>query len=470
MIEDNLSGRVPPSDLDAENVVLGACVLDPECIDKIRAILKPEQFYSSANQRIFESICALVDTGKPVDIVSLLGHLRNSGNIDKIGGAKALTDLLDNVAASSHPETHAETVSQKASVRALVNVCRSLAIEGHGDIGNVSEWLSSADNRVYNATRTKEFEQNSVTIGEATMKEMANLRERSQNPAVVPGITTGFASLDRQIGGWKRGCKYTIAARPGQGKSSLMLNHALGAAKAGHGVVIVSIEMPREQLVLRSLAQLAHVNGKDLDRAQLGSAQWKDLTNAAETLTQLPIIIVDAGSQNPATVRAAVREGQRLLQRKFGENMTVDLVAIDYVQIMSGSDSKAKHQNRENEISEISGANRLLAKLYNCAVLELSQLNREVEKRPDKRPVMSDLRESGSLEQDSFGIIMLFRDDAYKSPEAIPDGDAELLIRKIRQGGSCGTIRVKFDGPTTNFFDSEESYREFDDVGIHNGF
>ncbi len=463
-------GRVPASDLGAENVVLGACVMNPECLDSVRAILKPDQFYSSANQRIFETICHLSDIGKPIDIVTVIGQLRNTGNLEKIGGAKNLTELLDNIEATAHPETHAQTVADKAAQRLLGRVCYELWAESFEHHENVTSWQQDADNRIYNATRNKQTVQDAVTIGDATVAEMSNLRERSQNPEVVPGITTGFISLDKRIGGWKRGCKYTIAARPGQGKTSLLLNHAIGAGKAGHGVVVVSIEMPREQLVMRALAQLAHVNGQDLDKAQLSAAQWKDLTNAAETLTQLPIVIVDSGSQNPASVRAAVREGQRLLRRKFGDQITVDLVAIDYVQIMSGSDSKAKHQNRENEISEISGANRLLAKLFNCAVLELSQLNREVEKRPDKRPVMSDLRESGSLEQDSFGIIMLYRDDYYKPPEAIPDGDAELLIRKIRQGGSCGMIRIKFDGPTTNFFDSEDSYREFDDIGIHNGF
>lgn len=463
-------GLVPANDLQAESVTLAACVLDPECIDTVRSIVTAESFYASANSRIFDAICWLVDTGKPVDVVTLAGRLRDKGDLQVIGGASALAELLDNVSATAHPEIHAKTVAEKHATRRLQRVCQTLAAEAYGDVGSVSEWLLDADNRIYNATRTKEFEQNAITIGDATVLEMASLRERSQNPEVVPGITTGFYSLDNHIGGWKRGCKYTIAARPGQGKTSLLLNHAIGAAKAGHGVVVVSIEMPREQLVMRALAQLAHVNGKDLDCARLSSAQWKDLTNAAETLTQLPIVIVDSGSQNPASVRAAVREGQRLLRRKFGDKITVDLVAIDYVQIMSGSESKSKHQNRENEISEISGANRLLAKLFNCAVLELSQLNREVEKRPDKRPVMSDLRESGSLEQDSFGIIMLYRDDAYKPPEAIPDGDAELLIRKIRQGGSCGMIRIKFDGPTTNFFDSEDSYREFDDVGVHNGF
>lgn len=463
-------GRVPPSDLEAESVVLGACILNPECIDSVRAILKPDQFYASSNNHIFEAICYLHDKGKPVDSVTVAGRLRDIDKLSAIGGAKVFSELLDYIPATANPETHAQRVADKASIRLLVKVLREIEASAHDGVENVLEWLLDADNKVYNATRTKQFEQNAITIGDATVEEMKNIQQRSKNPEEVPGITTGFRSLDKKIGGWKRGCKYTIAARPGQGKTSLLLNHSLAAAKCGHGVVIVSIEMPREQLVLRALAQLAHVNGKDLDQGRLSSAQWKDLTNAAETLTQLPIVIVDSGSQNPASVRAAVREGQRLLRKKFGDSITIDLIAIDYVQIMSGSEGGNRNRSRDTELSEISSSNRLLAKLFNCAVLELSQLNREVEKRPEKRPVMSDLRESGSLEQDSFGIIMLYRDDCYKPPEAIQDGDAELLIRKIRQGGSCGIVRVKFDGPTTNFFEDDSVYSEFDDIGVAHGF
>lgn len=460
------NGKVPPNDLDAESVILADCILNPVDIDKVRAILKPEDFYASGNQAIFEAICELIDTGKPVDIMTLSAKLRDTGKMQKIGGTPALVGLLDNVSATVNVETHAQRVAEKASVRFLIRVLQEKAAEAYGDVGDVSKYLSDVDNAVYNATRNKQFESTAITIGEATRVEIDNIRERSQTPDKLPGITTGFRGLDKQFGGWKRGCKYTIAARPGQGKTSLLLNHAIGAAQAGHGVIIISIEMPREQLVLRAIAQIANVDGKKLETADLTTAQWKDITMAAEKISRLPIIIVDAGSQNPATVRAAVREGRRLLKRKCGEEFEVDLIAIDYVQIMSGS-GKAGH-SRENEVSEVSGANRQLAKDNNAAVLELSQLSRKVEERPDKRPIMSDLRESGAIEQDSFGIIMLYRDDYYKSPEQIPDGEAELLVRKIRQGGSCGLVRVKFDGPTTNFFEDSDPYEEFSDIGTGN--
>ncbi len=794
-----ISGKVPPNDIDAEQVVLADLLLNSEDVDKVRAILKPEDFYASGNMIIYEAICALSDSGKPVDIVTLAGYLRDQGQLSKVGGSAALAGLLDNVAATVNVETHAQRVADKASIRRAVGVLHELWVKGYEDGQNASEYLLEADNAVYNVTRNKQFEQNAITIGEAVAAEMVNLRERSQNSDKLPGITTGFKGLDKQIGGWKRGCKYTIAARPGLGKclgrgtlvvkfngdvvpvetikdgdllmgpdskprlvrgttsgfgplykiipvkgdpwicnwchvlslkntdtgkitdipldewfkkserfrtrnkqfavgvefntkdpdflispymlgvwlgdgtklkhggkfqittmdsevsdavfelgkkvglttkisfdsarkskawyvnavgkknnpnvlidelrrlfpnfnlsipkdyllasrksrlellaglidtdghliggcyeiaqkdndisrdlmflarslgykvthrikyvngdpynrmfisgdlsqipvrvsrrkaesrkqikdvlntgisvesigdgeyfgfeldgdgrfllgdftvthnTALLMNHAIAASQAGHGVVVISLEMPREQLVLRAIAQLAHVDGKKLETADLTTAQWRDITNAADSLSRLPIIIVDAGAQNPASVRAAVREGERLLKRKLGEDLTVDLVAIDYIQIMTGTEKKG--QSRENEVSEISGGNRLLAKLFNCAVLELSQLNRGVEQRPDKRPIMSDLRESGAIEQDSFGIIMVYRDDYYKNPEQIPDGEAELLVRKIRQGGSCGVVRVKFDGPTTNFFEDADPYEEFSDIGTHN--
>lgn len=460
MSEDS---KVPANDLAAESVILADCVLHNDDIDKVRAIIKPDDFYATANQRIFEAICEIYDSGKPVDIVTLAGNLRNSGKLSQVGGAKALADLLDNESATAHVETHARTVASCALIRRVQRVCQTLVAEAYGGIENVSEWLLEADAKVYSATRNKLLEQSLFTIGEATEEELKNLKERSDSKNTLSGITTGFRDLDRQIGGWKRGCKYTIAARPGMGKTSLLLNHALAAAKAGHGVVVVSLEMPREQLVLRALAQLAHVDGKALDTGKLSGAQWKDILEAAEVLKSLPIVIEDSGTHNPASLRNCVREGFRKLQKKFGDQIDLALVAIDYVQIMNGTEKKG--QTRENEVAEISNGNRLLAKTLNCAVLELSQLNRNVEQRPDKRPIMADLRESGAIEQDSFGIIMVYRDDVYKQPGAQPDNEAELIVKKIRQGGSCGIVRVKFDGPTTNFFDADTVATEFEDIG-----
>lgn len=459
--------KVPANDLAAESVILADCIFHNDDIDKVRTVLKAEDFYATANQRIFEAMCDIYDSGKPVDIVTLAGHLRSSGKLSQVGGSKALADLLDNESATAHVETHAKTVAEKALVRRVQRTCQTLAAEAYGGIESVTEWLLAADAKIYTATRNKLLEQSLFTIGEATEEELKNLKERSESKNTLAGITTGFRDLDRQIGGWKRGCKYTIAARPAVGKTSLLLNHAIAAAKAGHGVVVVSLEMPREQLVLRALAQLANVDGKLLDTGRLSGAQWKDILEAAEVLKNLPIVIEDSGSQNPASLRSCVREGFRKLQKIFGDKITLDLVAIDYVQIMNGTDKKG--QTRENEVAEISNGNRMLAKAEDCAVLELSQLNRKVEERPDKRPIMSDLRESGSLEQDSFGIIMVYRDDVYKSPDAIPDGTAELIVKKIRQGGSCGVVHVKFDGPTTNFFDTDSLTAEFDDIG-QNGY
>lgn len=452
-------GMVPPSDLDAEAVVLSACMLDPAVIDIVRPVLNPKHFYADANRRIFEAILALSDIGNPVDPVSIARWLSDRGHIQKIGGRAYLAQLIDATPATANVENHANSIVNKASIRETIRVCQTIVTEGYGDVGSVSEWLTSAEARVYDVTRTREINNTTIVLGDAALTEFRDMQDRAKHPDTVPGITTGLRGLDAKIGGWRRGAKYTIAARPGQGKSAFMLNAAVSAAEAGHGVVVVSIEMPREQLVQRIIAQIAHVRGEDMDRPHtLTSAQWRDIAAAIERIGKLPIVVVDAGVQSAATVRAAVREGARLLKRKWGEQCEVALVAIDYVQIMTGTG----RGTRENEVSEISASNRALAKQENCAVLELSQLNRKVEERPDKRPVMADLRESGALEQDSFCILMLYRDDYYKPPEAIPDGLAEILIRKVRQYGSCGTVRVKFDGPTTNFFDDSEP-GEFED-------
>jgi replicative DNA helicase len=460
-------GLVPPSDLDAEAVALAVCLLYPEEIDKVSSIVKPSDFYADSNGRIFEAILELEKQNKRADIVSVAGYLRDRGTLLKVGGTPYLAQLVDATPATARVEEHAKTIAEKAALRNLIKVCSSIATESYGDVGNFSEWLLASESKVYEATRQANSVESVVTIGDAVRTEIVNMTERKNSTDTVPGITTGFYSLDRKIGGWRKGAKYTIAARPGIGKSSFMLDCCVSAAEAGHGVVIVSIEMPREQLVQRVLSQLSGVKGEDMDRPQtLTAAQWKDIAAAAERIGVLPIVIVDSGTQNPSKLRGAVREGRRLLKRKCGDNVEVDLVAIDYIQIMHGEQGGT----RENEVSQISGANRALAKQENCAVLELSQLNRKVEERPDKRPIMADLRESGAIEQDSFGILMLYRDDYYKGPEAIPDNKAEILIRKIRQYGSCGVVHVEFDAARTHFLEVPGIAQEFDDMPVDNGY
>ena len=462
------TGLVPPNDLDAESTVLSACMLDSDAFNKVQSFLKPEHFYATGNQYIYQAICDLNAIGKPTDAVAVAGQLRETGHLQKSGGTPYLASLCDSTPAMRNIETHARTVVEKHARRLLITTCQQIATEGYSDKQTLSDYLLDAESKVFDVTRLRgDNTSKAVTLGDATIHEFESMRERAKNPEVLPGITTGFPSLDRKIGGWRRGAKYTLAARPGQGKSALLLNFAVAAAESGHGVIVLSLEMPREQLVQRIIAQMSNVRGEDMDRPhRLTSAQWRDITAAVERMTKLPIVVVDSSSQTAASIRAAVREGKRLLKRKINESIEIGLVAIDYIQIMTGEGKGT----RENEVAAMSGANRALAKDENCAVLELSQLNRGVENREDKRPGMADLRESGSLEQDSFGIIMLYRDDYYKPTEAIPDGFAELLIRKIRQYGSTGVIKVKFDGPTTNFYEDPDLIQEIqDDFLVDNG-
>ncbi len=462
-------GLVPPNDLDAEATVLSACMFYDDAFDKVSRILKPEHFYASANQRIFETMCELNKIGKPLDAVSVAGHLRERGNLQKAGGAKAIADLCDSIPATVNVETHARTVAEKAVKRSCIKLCQTLATEGYQNNQSLSEWLLEVEARIFEVTRLREDAASLVLLADAAKTEFESMRERAANPDVLPGITTGFNALDKKIGGWRRGAKYTIAGRPGSGKSSLMLDHAIAAAEAGYGVVIVSLEMPREQLVQRIIAQMSRVAGTDLDRPHLlTSAQWKDVTAAITRINGLPIAVRDSATAKSADIRAAVREGTRILKSRFGDKIDVALVAIDYIQIME-ADGKG---TRENEVSALSSANRKLAKDENCAVLELAQLNRSVEARQDKRPLLSDLRESGGIENDSFGVIMVYRDDYYKPAEAIPDGEAELLVRKIRQYGSTGVVKVRFDGKTTHFFNDDTlngNVNEFDDFPVDNG-
>ena len=463
----NDKGLVPPNDMDAEAAVLSACLLDPESFDKVSSIIGPEDFYADGNGLIYKAIGDLNASGKAIDIVTVANELRNNGNMAKIGGTPYLAQLSDATPAVAHVEEHARSIAEKASIRRLQSVCAKVRVEGFSDVGNVVEWLNIKEAELYEATRGKNKNSNLVTIHEAVEKEFLSMTERRQNPDMAGGITTGFRSLDKKIGGWRKGSLYTIAARPGLGKTSFLLNCCLAAAMAGHGVVIVSIEMPCQQLVQRLISQLAGIRGEDLDKPdKLTSAQWRDAREAADVIAKLPIVVVDSASQKATTIRAAVREGRRKLKEDYGQDVEVDIVAIDYIQIMEAE----KKGTRVEEVSAMSTSNMNLAKSENAAVIQLSQLNRLVEQRPDKRPILSDLKEAGTIEENSFGVIMLYRDDYYKPADAIPDNEAEILVRKIRQYGSVGVAKVKFDGPTTNFYEDKDLTSEFDDFHVDNGY
>jgi replicative DNA helicase len=431
----------------------------------VQVLLQPKHFYADANRRIYQAIQELATDGKPIDIVSVAGVLRDHNKLQAVGGSPYLAQLSDATPAVSNILTHAQTIVDKWSVRQITSACQTIAIEGYGDIGEVANWKQSVDQRVYAVTRQHELDDQFSVLGKAAADEVKQIQERRKNKGIViSGITTGLPTLDARIGGLKRGNKYAIGARPSAGKTGLLLNMLIAAARAGHGVVCLSLEMPRDQLALRALAQEANIDGHKLGMGRVTDSQWKDLVGACVELEKLPIIICDASMQTISTLRSAVRDGKRRLREKFGEQLELGVVGIDYMQLMRVAPGVLI--NGDGELTAISQATMQLAKDENCVVLECAQLNREVEKEKDKRPSSHHFRGSGSLEQDAFGIFMIYREDMYRKEGEDKDNRAEILVRKVRNGGAVGTVHVKFKPQTATFYETSQNpdYGQLGDI------
>lgn len=458
-------GRVPASDLDCEAAVLSACLLSQDAYDRVQAILQAKHFYADANRRIYEVIAELNGTGRPVDIVTVASVLRDRDRLQQIGGSPYLAQLSDATPAVAHIEHHAQVIVDKWAVRQVVHVCQTTATEGYGDIGTVPDWLNEVDARIYAVTRRESIDRNVMLLGVAVAEETERIRERKNNKGVtITGITTGIPTLDARIGGMQRGCKYVLAARAGMGKTSAGLGFALAAARKGHGVVFCSLEMPRDQLALRALSQEANIDGSRLGRGKISDDQFKDLVDACVELGKIPLVIFDQSKQTVSSVRSCIREGRRILQERFGPDITVDEVVIDFLQIMDAGENATFNEDRD--LGMITLGTAQIAKDENCVVLELSQLNRDLEKRPrdERRPKLPDLRGSGKIEENTFSVIFLYRDDEYKKEGEDKDNTAEFIVAKLRQGGAKGIVRVKFKPETTTFYEASRN-PDYDQLG-----
>jgi replicative DNA helicase len=462
---DAPAGRVPASDLDAEAAVLSACLLDQSAYDKVQVLLQARHFYADANRRVYMAMQDLATKGSPIDVVSVAGVLRDHEKLQAVGGTPYLAQLSDATPAVANVLTHAQTIIDKWSIRQITFACQTIAIEGFGDIGEVANWKQSVDQRIYAVTRQHELDDQFSVLGQAAADEVRQVGERRKNKGiVVSGITTGLPTLDARIGGMKRGNKYVIGARPSAGKTGMLLNMLLAAARAGHGVVCVSLEMPRDQLALRALAQEANIDGHKLGMGRINDAQWKDLVGASVELEKLPIIIVDASMQTISTLRSSVRDARRRLKEKFGDHIEIGVVGIDYLQLMRVAPDVLI--NGDGELTAISQATMQLAKDEHCVVIECAQLNRDVEKEKDKRPYSHHFRGSGSIEQDAFGIFMIYREDMYRKEGEDKDNRAEILVRKIRNGGATGTVHCKFKPATATFYETSQNpdYEQLGDM------
>jgi replicative DNA helicase len=465
-----VGGRVPPHDLDAEAAVLSAVMLDGFALDRVLEFLKPEHFYSEAHRRIFEATVDLRSAGKPVDVVQVGTWLKDRGRIAQVGGMGYLTEVLNAAPAVANVAAYGRTIREKSRIRQLIATCQRVSAEGYLDYGEAQAFIDSAEQSVYEIARTPESSSVEKLL-DVMKKAFKQLQDAASRGDRITGMATGFTQYDAKTAGLHEGDLTIIAARPGMGKTSFVLNIAANVAQPrgrelvsdpsqkweepGNGVVIFSLEMPREQLANRMICSEGRVDVGKVRQGFLSQSDWSKLTQAAAYLGGLPIWIDDSPSLSILELRAKIRRLQAEYDRPAtsGENgkgaRKIGLVVVDYLQLMRGRDNV---NSREQEISEISRGLKGLAKELHVSVIALSQLNRAVETRTEKnkRPLLSDLRESGAIEQDADNICFIYRDDYYNKEASTEPNIAELIIAKQRNGPT-GIVKCRFDHAYTRF-------------------
>jgi replicative DNA helicase len=443
-IEDNLR-KVPPQNLEAESSVLGGILLENDAINVVLELLRPEDFYRESHRKIFRAMILLSDRGEPADVITLSECLKGHNELDAVGGTAYLVSLADFVPTAANIAYYARIVREKAVLRSLITCATDIATRGYEEQGNVDEFLDSAEKVIFDISE-KKIKASFVSVGEMikdTLKTVEKLYERKE---MVTGVPTGYEDLDKLTAGLQRADLIIVAGRPGMGKTAFALNIAANAAFNGTGAAIFSLEMAKEQLVLRMLCSEARVNSSKVRSGYLREGDFPLLAKAAGKLHDAPIYIDDTPAISVLELRAKARRLLRDSSKKVG------LIVVDYLQLMRGM---ANANNREQEISEISRSLKALAKELNVPVIALSQLNRKVEDRTGRKPQMSDLRESGAIEQDADVIMFIYREELYDKNNDNIKGKAEVIVEKQRNGPT-GIVNLTFLGEFTRF----ENYTE----------
>jgi replicative DNA helicase len=452
-IEESLR-KLPPQSLEAEEALLGGILLDNTAIDRVLELVAPDDFYREAHRKIMRAMIELSQRGEPVDLITLTDALKAHGELQGVGGAAYLTELADKVPTAANTGHYARLVRQKAVMRSLIQAATEIATQGYESNVDVDQFLDTAEHKIFEISERKVrpsfFRIRDIMVD--SMKAIEQLYERKE---LVTGVPTGFVDFDRLTAGLQPSDLIVVAGRPSMGKTAFALNVAEYAAlHAQVGVAVFSLEMSKEQLVLRMLCSQARV---DQSRVRSGFAAERDfpkLALAASHLADSPIFIDDTPALSVLELRAKTRRLKRDRDAKLG------LVIVDYLQLMRGHDT----DSREQEISGISRSLKALAKEIDVPVIALSQLNRQVEARADKRPVMADLRESGAIEQDADVIAFLYRPIVYDRTAG--ERDAEVIIGKQRNG-PIGIVPLTFMSEYTRFenrAEEEVSFGEADEL------
>ena len=436
--------RVPPHSVEAEQSVLGGLLLDNGAWDRAGDLLRDGDFYRYEHKAIYAAIGALVNASKPADVITVFEQLQSFGKAEECGGLAYLNALAQSVPSAANLRRYAEIVRERAILRKLIEASDEIATNAFNPQGRaVSQILDEAEGRIFKigeeGSRTKQGFQSMQDLAVALIDRVTELHENGAEE--VTGVRTGFFDMDRMTAGLQPGDLIVLAARPSMGKTAFALNMAEHVAvQEGLPVVVFSMEMGASQLALRMVGSLGRIDQQHLRTGALRDDEWGRLSEAVERISKTNLYI----DETPALNSAELRARSRRQARQCGK---LGLIVVDYLQLMSGSSSN--EENRATEIGEISRGLKALAKELQCPVLALSQLNRSVESRNDKRPMMSDLRESGAIEQDADVIMFIYRDDYYNKDSKEP-GVAEIIIGKQRNG-PVGTVRLTFLKPLTRF-------------------
>jgi replicative DNA helicase len=441
---DDTLRRVPPQSVDAEECVLGAILLDNSALDRVLELITPDDFYREAHRKIYRAIIALTERNEPVDIITLAEALHASGELSDVGGRAFLADLADRVPTAANVAHYAKIVREKALLRLLITTATSIAGRGYEQSHDVKELLDRAEQDIFSIS-DRDLKPAFVRLDSLlteTFKTIDRLHEQKQ---AVTGVPTGYIDLDRMLAGLQPSDLIIVAGRPSMGKTAFCLNIAeLAGLRADVGVAVFSLEMSKEQLAMRMLCSEARVDLARVRTGHLTNREFQELAEAAARLSYAPIYIDDTPAVSVLELRAKARRLSRDPNTKLG------LVIVDYLQLMRSSEGK---DSREQEISEISRSLKALAKELHVPVIALSQLNRQVESRNPPKPRLSDLRESGAIEQDADVIAFIYREEVYVE-DTDKRGVAEIIVAKQRNG-PIGSVDLTFLREFTRFENRE---------------
>lgn len=455
-----VAGRVPPADLDAEGLVLSACMLEPDHLLAAQELISPEHFYADANRRVFVACLELQAIGRPVDLVAIAGLLRDQGRLDQVGGTPYIAMLANEIPAVASVVASCKAIREKYRLRRLISICQMAEAQAYAGVVDVQPFIDKFESEVYTISQDALRAETGASIQDvlAGCVDELNRKRRGEIPS---GKLTPYKGLNRLLAGLKRGTVTVAAARPGMGKTSFVTELIVQSARDNsdaNGGVLFSLEMPKDQIGNKLMSQWSLVDTRSVDTGIMNMTEFEDVIGSANVLRKLPIIVDDKASITVSEIRSALRRYERALAPA-----RLGIVGIDYLQLMGASDLQ-RGLNMNDQLEHIMRGLVAIAKDFKVPIVLLSQLNRECEKRQDKRPNLGDLRSSGAIEQDAFNVIFLYREDQYRKPGEAKDNTGELIVAKARSGRP-GTVKVEFIPKATKYVDVAEAADEFDEWG-----